>query len=128
MDGLEEINLNNNFKDPTMIREKMYLDLLNKQGLPAPRATYAKVYINEKYWGLYLLTDNIDHIFLKTRFNDSRGNLYQGEPLATFTYLGNEQSKYFNKYVLKNNLKKNDWSDLVKFIKLINDTVLSVNK
>ena len=127
MDGLEEINLNNNFKDPTMIREKMYLDLLNKQGLPAPRATYAKVYINEKYWGLYLLTDNIDHVFLETRFNDSRGNLYQGEPLATFTYLGNEQSKYFNKYVLKNNLKKNDWSDLVKFIKLINDTVLSAD-
>ena len=122
LDGLEEINLNNNFKDPTMIREKVYLDLLNKQGLPAPRATYAKVYINEKYWGLYLLTDNIDKVFLQTRFNDTHGNLYQGEPLATFTYVGNEQSKYYNKYALKNNLKKNDWSDLVKFIRLINDS------
>ena len=124
LDGLEEINLNNNFKDPTMIREKIYLDLLNKQGLPAPRATYAKVYINDKYWGLYLVTDNIDQVFLQSRFNDSNGNLYQGEPLATFTYVGNEPSKYYNKYVLKNNTKKNDWTDLVKFIKLINDSTL----
>jgi hypothetical protein len=125
MDGLEEINLNNNFKDPTMIREKMYLDLLNKEGLPAPRATYAKLYINDKYWGLYLVTDNIDEVFLQTRFNDTKGNLYQGEPLATFVYYGNEQSIYFNKFLLKTNTKKNDWSDLVRFIRLINDSTSS---
>jgi spore coat protein H len=125
LDGLEEINLNNNFKDPTMLREKIYLDMLNKEGLPAPRATYAKVYINDKYWGLYLVTDNIDKVFLETRFNDSRGNLYQGEPLATFVYYGNEPSKYYNKYGLKNNQDNNNWSDLIKFIRLINDTTLS---
>ena len=33
--------------------------------------------------------------------------------------------KYWNLYVLKNNLKKNDWTDLVKFIRLVNDTTLS---
>jgi hypothetical protein len=122
MDGIEEINLNNNFKDPTMIREKMYLDMLNANGLPAPRATYAKVYLNEKYWGLYLVTENIDQVFLDTRFNDSRGNLFQGEPLATFSYVGNEQIKYNNKWILKTNNKKNDWSDLIKLLKLINDS------
>ncbi len=125
MDGLEELNLNNNFKDPTMIREKIYLDMLNKEGLPAPRATYAKVYINDKYWGLYLVTDNIDKVFLQSRFGDSRGNLFQGEPMATFKYYGNEQSKYYNKYILKNNTTKNDWSDLVKFVRLVNDSVLN---
>lgn len=123
--GLEDLNLNNNFKDPTMIREKMFLDLLNKEGLPAPRATFAKVYVNEKYLGLYLVTENVDQVFLQTRFNNNTGNLFQGEPLATFSYYGNEPSKYYNKYVLKTNTKKNDWTDLVKFIKLINDSTLS---
>ena len=66
--GLEELNLTNNFKDPSMMREKLYLDLLNKEGLPAPRATYAKVYINDKYWGLYLVNESIDKVFLETRF------------------------------------------------------------
>ena len=74
--GLEELNLTNNFKDPSMMREKLYLDILNKEGLPAPRATYAKVYINDKYWGLYLINESIDKVFLETRFNDSKGNLY----------------------------------------------------
>ena len=42
--GLRELNLTNNFKDPTMLREKIYLDMMSKNGLPAPRAGYAKVY------------------------------------------------------------------------------------
>ncbi len=123
--GIEELNLTNNFKDPSMMREKLYLDLLNKEGLPAPRATYAKVYINDKYWGLYLVNESVDKVFLETRFKTSAGNLFQGEPQANFIYVGNEPMKYWNRYVLKNNLKKNDWTDLVKFIRMVNDTTLS---
>ncbi|REJ84908.1 MAG: hypothetical protein DWQ44_08785 [Bacteroidetes bacterium] len=124
-EGLEDLNLTNNFKDPTMIREKIYLDLMHKHGLPAPRATFAKVYINDKYWGLYLVNENIDRVFLKTRFNDDRGNLFQGDPIANFVYLGNDQSRYYLRYTLKSNEEKNDWSDLVRLIKKINDTILS---
>ncbi len=123
--GLEDLNLTNLFKDPSMIREKIYLDLLNKHGLPAPRATFAKLYINDKYWGLYQVNENIDRIFLQTRFNESNGNLFQGDPVANFEYLGNDQTKYYLRYGLKNNEDKNDWGDLVRFIKLVNDTILS---
>jgi spore coat protein H len=123
--GLDELNLTNNFKDPTMIREKLYLDIMNRERIPAPRATFAKVYINDKYWGLYMVNENIDDTFLETRFNDKRGNLYQGEPMANFVYLGSDPSKYYNRYVLKTNLKKNDWTDLVRFIRTINDTTVS---
>ncbi len=123
--GIEEINLNNNFKDPTMMREKLYLDLMNKYDLPVPRSSYAKVYLNDKYWGLYTLTEPIDNEFLKSRFRNEDGNLYQGEPVASMAFLGNDPTKYWNRYVKKNNLKQNDWTDLVKLIKLINDSTLS---
>ena len=123
--GLEDLNLTNNFKDPTMIREKIYLDMMNRHGLPAPRATFAKVYINDKYWGLYQANENIDDVFLETRFKEKKGNLFQGDPVANFVYLGNVQSKYYMRYGLKNNEAKNDWSDLVKLIKNINDTILN---
>lgn len=123
--GLKELNLTNNFKDPTMIREKIYLDIMNRQSLPAPRATFAKIFINDKYWGLYMVNENIDDVFLETRFNDKRGNLYQGEPMANFVYLGSDPAKYYNRYILKTNQKKNDWTDLVKFIRIINDTIVS---
>ncbi len=123
--GLEDLNLTNNFKDPTMIREKIYLDMMNRHGLPAPRAAFAKVYLNDKYWGLYQVNENIDNVFLETRFNEKKGNLFQGDPVANFVYLGNDQSKYYMRYGLKNNEDKNDWSDLVRLIKIINDTILS---
>ena len=120
--GLQEINLTNNFKDPTMMREKIYLDLMNKNGLPAPRGAYAKVYINDKFWGFYLATENVDDVFLERVFHESKGNLYQGEPLANFVDYGTRQDSYYNKYVLKTNTRKNDWSDLVRFIQVINDS------
>ena len=69
------------------------------------------------------MNESIDKVFLETRFNSSIGNLFQGEPQANFVYIGNEPMKYWNRYVLKNNTKKNDWSDLVKFIRVINDSV-----
>ncbi len=120
--GLYDINLTNNFKDPTMLREKIYLDIMNKNGLPAPRAAFTKVYINDKFWGFYLATENVDEVFLERNFHEETGNLYQGEPLANFVDYGNKQDLYYNKYVLKTNAKKNDWSDLVHFIELINDS------
>ncbi len=123
--GLEDLNLTNNFKDPTMIREKIYLDMMNKHGLPCSTGNFCKVYVNDKYWGLYQVNENIDDVFLETRFKEKNGNLFQGDPVANFVYLGNDQSKYYMRYGLKNNEEKNDWADLVRFIKLINDTILN---
>src|SRR5687767_2542494 len=45
-DKIRNLNLNNNFKDPTMMREKLILDFMRAQGLPAPRCAYAKVYVD----------------------------------------------------------------------------------
>lgn len=123
--GLEDLNLNNNFKDPTMLREKIYLDLLNKYNCPAPRATFAKVFVNDKFMGIYLVTDNIDDVFLKRNFTRSNGILFQGEPLANFEYLGKNQVDYYPRYILKNNKIQNDWTALLKFIELVNDVTVS---
>ncbi|MGL4598659.1 MAG: CotH kinase family protein, partial [Bacteroidia bacterium] len=52
-DGLKSLHLNNSAYDPTMLREKLMLDVLRRHGLPAPRCTYAAVYFNQAYVGLY---------------------------------------------------------------------------
>lgn len=48
-------------------------------GLLAPRTSYAKVYINEQYWGLYMLVESVDKTFLKDHFGSkgNDGNLYK---------------------------------------------------
>lgn len=119
--GIKKFSLNNNFKDPTMIREKLMLDFIRDEGLPAPRGTFVKLYLNEKYWGLYLLVEEIDKEFIKTTFNgDSIGNLYKGEPFPNLAYEGDSVLPYFRKYLKKTNEKQNDWSDIINFTKTIN--------
>lgn len=115
-DGLKNINLNNGYQDPTLMREKLFLDFLNEQGLYAPRSNYAKLYINGTYWGLYLMVERVDKNFVKNRVGNKQGNLFKGDgnnaSCATLQYHGT-MSSYYNCYTLKTNTSANDWSDLV---------------
>ena len=123
IEGIKRISLNNNFKDPTMMREKLMLDLYREQGLPAQRSAYAKLYINDVYWGLYLLIEEINDKFLTHNFGNDTGNLYMGEPNPTLLYLGEGKEKYIRKYKQKSNSKRdNSWTDLMALIKTVNDT------
>lgn len=115
-DGLKSINLNNGYQDPTMMREKLFLDFLNEKELYAPRGNYAKLYINGSYWGLYLIVERVNKTFCKDRFGNNDGNLFKGDKgssaCAKLEYHG-VLSPYYNCYTLKTNTKLNDWSDLI---------------
>ncbi|HET6989873.1 MAG TPA: CotH kinase family protein, partial [Bacteroidia bacterium] len=117
--------LNNNTLDPTMMREKLLLDFMNKKGLPAPRCTYAKVSYNGQYVGLYKMIEQIDKEFISTHFNDWGGNLFKGDPDGTLGWMGNIPANYYPYYELHSNTSVNDWSDLVNLIDNINNTPAS---
>lgn len=116
LDSLKSLNLNNMYQDPSFMREKMFLDFANEKGLYAPRANYAKLYINNQYWGLYLMCERIKKLFTKGRFGNSDGNLYKGDgtvaSCANLEYHG-VMSPYYNCYELTNNATENDWTDLI---------------
>jgi spore coat protein H len=121
-DGLKTINLNNAFKDPTLMREKLMLDFCLRNGIPAPRCTYARVYLNGTYWGLYTLVEQVNKTFLTDRFGDNDGNLFKGDPNGTLQWMGPAASNYYSQYELKTNETANDWADLVELIDVINNT------
>jgi len=120
-DGMKKINLNNGWGDPTMLREKIHLDFLRDQGIPAPRADFARVFIDTLYWGFYSLVEHVDKVFLKTHFGDNDGNLYKAEK-STLEWKGSEQENYYQDLELKTNEKENDWSDLINFLDILNHT------
>ncbi len=129
--GHRVINLLNCFKDPTFLREKIYLDLYQDIDLPAPRATYARVYINEEYFGLYLLVEQIDKHFLRRRFRISNGSLFKGVPKGHLTWLGWEPENYFRSYTPKSARKNTNWHQLIDLLAVINrvtiDSSVSLN-
>ena len=52
--GVEKLNLNGEHNDPSIIRSKLSWDILREIGIPAPRANHVSVYVNERYFGLYI--------------------------------------------------------------------------
>jgi len=65
------IKLRANYRDPSYIREKLYVDMLNTLGVPTVQARFTRVFINGKDIGIYTLTDVItNRRYLRNTFNN----------------------------------------------------------
>ena len=121
-DSLKQLNLNNSYNDPSFLREKLYLDILKKNNLDAPRCHYAQVFVNNQPYAFYTLVEEIDKTFLETHFGGNGGNLYKGDPKGDMKWEGWNQTNYYDNFELKTNETANDWSDLLTLINAINNT------
>ncbi|KAG2186110.1 hypothetical protein INT43_002548 [Umbelopsis isabellina] len=57
--GRHQFKLRSEATDPTMVREKLYADMLTSMGVITSKGTYARFYINDRSIGIFLLVDNI---------------------------------------------------------------------
>jgi hypothetical protein len=126
-DGLKELNLNNGTDDPSFVREALVYKLVRDRGLPACRTGYAKLFVNDVYWGLYELVENVDKTFLKDHYGDANndGNLYKTDRNAgvDLKWKGTDPSGYKKQgLLLKTNDSLNDWSNFTHFVDIINHT------
>ena len=76
--GLKKLHLNNSVQDHTYLAEKISRELFEAAGVPAPRAGNARVQLNGRSLGFYVLIEGIDKHFLERHFKDPAGNLYDG--------------------------------------------------
>jgi hypothetical protein len=121
--GLKKLNLNNADLQPDFLREKLYLDFAGKY-IAAMRAVHVRVYVNDVLWGLYIAVEQPDKTMMRSRFGDGEdGNLYEaGEANADLTYLGTAATPYSSLYELKTNEEANDYSRLIEFLDVLNNT------
>ena len=77
--GLSKLMLNNSAQDPSYLREVLAAQLFRDAGIPTARATHARVQLNGRDLGLYVLTEGMNKSFLKREFGGAGGNLYEGE-------------------------------------------------
>ncbi len=76
--GLDKFHLNNSVQDETYTHEWLCADLFRSAGIPATRVTHARVWLNDRDVGLYVLKEGFDKTFLQRHFEDGDGNLYDG--------------------------------------------------
>jgi len=73
------LTLNNMAEDPSLMREVLAYRLYRALGVAAPSAGFAEVVVNGQPQGLYAVIETIDKKFLKRRFDDATGPMYEGE-------------------------------------------------
>jgi hypothetical protein len=120
--GLEEVFLNNNANDPSQMRETLAYGVFNRAGIPAPRTTYARVWLTlageaeREYVGLYTVVEPVEGDFLKERLGTKKGLLVKPERMRGLEYLGPEWAAYTNRYEPKSKVRT---SDTDRFIALL---------
>ena len=76
--GLKRISLNNNLQDPTLVHQALAYRIFAQAGVPAPRCNFARVTVNGKFLGVYSHVEAVEAEFLRRRFGDASGHLYEG--------------------------------------------------
>jgi spore coat protein H len=75
--GLSTIILDNAWQDDSLIREKLSFAIFERMGLPAPRESFCRLFINGEYQGVYTITEEIDRSFAKRVTGETDGVLFE---------------------------------------------------
>ena len=79
--GIEKLALNNNYQDPTYMKEYLSYEIFSSLGVPTPEYSYASISINGEPWGLYLAIEDIDERYIEKYYGSVDGNLYKSETM-----------------------------------------------
>ncbi len=122
-DGVKRLNIANGVGDPAITKDKVVYDMYRMHGIPGPRVAHTKIYINDTYWGIYAMIEQIDKNYLRRNFADNDGNLWKNKGNSNLNWLGTNPNSY--SFELQTNETVNDWSKFIEFIDVINNTTSS---
>ncbi|MCP4311284.1 MAG: T9SS type A sorting domain-containing protein [Bacteroidetes bacterium] len=75
--GYYTLKLSNGFKDPSFVREVLALEIARKY-MPAARAGYANVTINDSFIGLYTNVQSINDVFTEEHYLSENRPFFEG--------------------------------------------------
>ncbi len=121
--GLRRVSLDNGVQFGSVFSEPIITEILRDQGIKTHRCNYAKLFLNDKYHGVYVNVERIDESFLERHLPDPNGLLFkvdEGGPGANLQFLGDDPSPYKQAFEPETKSAKKGQRRLVEFIKMIN--------
>jgi len=120
--------------DPTLIREKLAIELYKAVGVPVQEGTYARLVINGDVYGLYSLTDSFSRRWLGAYVHGDEDKeigfsykMYTNPPqYPDFRYLGEDYHEYTHNYVpdeyeemdINPNVEASKFNRIIEFTRL----------
>ena len=133
--GLKSFVLDNLTQDHSGIKETVAMRFFARLGIPAPRETHTRLFVNGRYAGLYALVESVDKTMMGRVFGSigdnvqNDGYLFEynyvlGSPWR-FTYEGSALSPYKARFDIKTNESHAEsliWGPIEELVRLVNDT------
>jgi hypothetical protein len=119
-DGIKKLSLNNATQDPSYMRDMLAYNIMRTAGVKASRTAYTKLFINDVYWGLYVMVEQVDKTFLNNHFKNNDGNLFKCQENSNLSYYGADPAQYQMAFELKTNELADDWTGFVNFVRYAN--------
>lgn len=110
--GMPAVVLDNALKDPSFVRERTSMAFIRRMGQPAPRESFARVYINGAYEGLYALVEPVDDLFLARELGDGLGYLFEHKFAGGFygEFLGEDYAPYKLRFAAETHRMESDYT------------------
>ena len=133
--GLKSFVLDNLSQDFSGVKETVAMKFLTRLGIPAPRETHTRLYVNGRYAGLYALVESVDKTMMGRVFGSINGNIQNdgylfeynyvlGSPWR-FEYLGPALAPYKLRFDIKTNESHAEsliWGPIEELVRLVNNT------
>ena len=125
--GFDELNLQSNYNDDSLMRDMVVPSIFRDSGIPAPYTAFYRLYVDygegPVYFGLYTMVEAVEDTVIETQFSDDSGNLYKPEGNGATFAEGTFDTDSFEK---KTNEDEADYSDVEALYTILNsDTRLS---
>jgi len=122
MDGHARLHLNAAYRDPSLLRSRLAMELFTSLGVPAPRAWHCWLAVNGQPLGLYLALESIDAAWLR-RQGHPEGAIYyavgtQGDFQRIHTATG-KAKRYLAAGYEKCYPCDDDFADLVELVRAV---------
>ncbi len=139
--GYKTLNFNNAYQDESFLREVFYLHQIRRH-IPAAKANFIHLYLNNQDWGLYPNVQQINKDLLEQWFMSNDGANWRahvrttggpgpgpgggwGDGTAALNYLGADTTTYKTYYTLKSSDIANPWTYLVNGCNALNNTTIA---
>lgn len=130
LEGCQSLHFSNALRDPSMVREVLGFEIARAY-MPAPRANYARVSINNKPYGLMVNVETIGPAFLEKHFGASNGAFFQARPYNQYdNFPQNCKKRIYGSLEYEtdsecylynfNQLSKGGWEQLIELTRTLN--------
>jgi len=133
--GLKSFVLDNLSQDLSGVKETVAMKFFTRLGIPAPRETHTRLYVNGRYAGLYALVESVDKTMMGRVFGSINGNIQNDGYLFEYNYVlgspwrfgyeGSALTPYKARFDIKTNESHAEsliWGPIEELVRLVNTT------